>query len=69
MSNNFIKLGWVKPRVIENLKGITEGALKKKRERGLLLEGFHWRKASDNVIYFNYERLDEFLENGYKQAS
>lgn len=66
---NFIKLGWVKPKVIENLKGITEGALKKKRERGILIEGIHWRKAQDNVIYFNYERLDEFLDNGHKQVS
>ncbi|NRA54098.1 MAG: hypothetical protein HRU23_08140 [Gammaproteobacteria bacterium] len=63
---NFIKLGWVKAKKIEDLKGITVGALKKKRERGVLVEGVHWRKAPDNVIYFNYERLDEFLEHGYE---
>ena len=59
----FIKLGWVKARIIEELKGITQGALKKKRERGILVEGIHWRKAADNVIYFNYERLEEFLND------
>jgi len=61
----YIFLGWVKPIVIENLKGITVGALKKKRERGLFVEGIHWKKADDNVIYFNYEKVEEYLDHGY----
>jgi len=61
---HFIKLGWVKPKKIEELKGITIEALKKKRERGVYIEGIHWRRAPDNVIYFNYENIDLFIGEG-----
>lgn len=61
----FIKLGWVKPIIIEQFKGITVEALSKKRQRGLLIEETHWRKAADGVIYFNFETLDEYLDNGH----
>lgn len=56
----YIKLGWVKPVVIQNLKGITVAALKKKKERGQLIENVHWRKADDNVIYYHFENINKF---------
>jgi hypothetical protein len=59
----YIKLGWVKPIIIEKFKGITIAALDKKRQRGVLIEETHWRKADDNVIYFNFEKLDEYIAN------
>lgn len=65
----FIKLGWVKDRILERLKGITSEALRSKRREGKLVEGYHWRKADDGVIYYHYERIDEYLGHGYKQAS
>lgn len=61
----YIKLGWVKPIIIETFKGITVEALSKKRQRGLLIEETHWRKAEDGVIYFNFEKLEEYLDHGY----
>jgi len=62
---NYIKLGWVKPIIIEKFKGITIAALDKKRQRGVLIEEKHWRKADDNVIYFNFENLEEYLAYGH----
>jgi len=62
---NYIKLGWVKPIIIEQLKGITINALRQKCKRGLLIEETHWRKADDNVIYFNFENLEEYLDHGH----
>jgi len=64
MSPNYIKLGWVKPRILEELKGMTFDALKAKRIAGHLIEGIHWRKASDGNIYYNYEAIDEWVQNG-----
>jgi hypothetical protein len=57
----FIILGWVKPIIIERFKGITAGALRKKRESGFLIEEQHWRRAKDNVIYYNFEEVDRVI--------
>jgi len=57
----YIKSGWVKPIIIEKIKGITAGALRKKRESGFLIEEKHWRRATDNVIYYNFEEIDRFI--------
>ncbi|MCL1124480.1 hypothetical protein [Shewanella surugensis] len=64
--NTSVKIGWVKPVMLERLKGITYDALKKKRP--LLEEGHHWRKAGDGVIYYHFEAFDEWLENSYRPA-
>jgi hypothetical protein len=61
----YIKLGWVKPIIIEKTKGITADALSKKRQRGQIIEETHWRKAADGVIYYNFEQLDEYLDHGH----
>ncbi|WP_448550543.1 hypothetical protein [Thalassotalea fusca] len=61
----YIKLGWVKPIIIEKLKGIKTDALRKKKEQHLFIEEKHWRKAKDNVIYYNYEELDSLLGGKY----
>lgn len=56
-----IKIGWVKPCIVERLKGISEGALRKKKEGKILVEGIHWHRAPDNVIYYHFENIDKFL--------
>jgi len=53
--------GWVKGKKIEEIKGISVGALRKKREAGFFIEGKHWRKAKDNVIYYYFEAIDRFM--------
>jgi hypothetical protein len=62
------KLGWVKPSVIENLKGITINALSHKCKQGVLTEGYHYRKAADGNIYFNFENVDEWLATSIMRA-
>ena len=59
----FIQMGWVKPAIIDRYKGITYDALKSKRQAGKLKEGYHWLK-SDGIIYFHFERINEYLEHG-----
>jgi hypothetical protein len=54
-------LGWVKGKKTEEIKGISVGALRKKREAGFFIEGLHWRKAKDNVIYYHFEAIDRFM--------
>lgn len=63
VSMQFIRLGWVKPIIIEKFKGITGGSLRKKRESGFLIEERHWRRAEDNVIYYNFEAIDNRIGN------
>lgn len=62
MQPTFIRLGWVKPIIIENLKGITVGALDKRKVRGKLIEGIHWKKVHGTVMY-HYERIDQLFED------
>ncbi|WP_299792287.1 hypothetical protein [uncultured Shewanella sp.] len=54
-------LGWVKPKKIEELKGITEGSLKSKIKRKVLTKGLHY-KLVDGSVMIHFERLDAFFE-------
>ncbi len=55
-------IGWVLPVIIEQRKGISEGALKKQKQRGKLKEGFHWKKVHGR-IWFHFERYDEMIDH------
>ncbi|MEW9799674.1 excisionase family protein [Alteromonas sp. CYL-A6] len=68
METQYIQLGWVYPAIIEELKGITYHALNKRRQRGKLIEGVHWKKVH-GVIMFNYEALDQLFEETNDQAA
>lgn len=57
----FWYLGWVKPKKVEELKGITEGAIKSKVKRKVLTKGVHY-KVVDNSLMVHFERLDAFFE-------
>ncbi|KXJ58420.1 MAG: hypothetical protein AXW14_16680 [Alteromonas sp. Nap_26] len=61
MQNPFIKLGWVYPKIIHDLKGLSYDALEKRKRTGKLEEGKHWKKVH-GVIMYHYERLDELFE-------
>lgn len=61
------QLGWVRPSVIEARKGITKGALDKKRQRGQLIEKVHWG-YSDGVIYYNFEEIDRKITTDIKAS-
>jgi hypothetical protein len=60
MSNQ--KLGWVLPKIIEQNKGITVGALTKQKQRGKLIEGVHWKKVLGR-IWYHYEKFDEMIND------
>ncbi|WP_299262973.1 hypothetical protein [uncultured Psychrosphaera sp.] len=62
MAHAYIRLGWVKARVIEIHKGFSDDALNKMRQTGKIVEGIHWKKVK-GVIVYNYEKLDEYFEN------
>ncbi len=64
MNPTYIKLGWVKPAKMEELKGMSFDALKHKRRCGQFIEGVHWRKAGDGMIYYNFEAVDDWIQNG-----
>lgn len=61
-NRNFIFHGWVKAVIVTNQKGFTEDMLNKWRYSGKVIEGVHWKKHF-GVILYNYEKLDEFIEN------
>lgn len=60
----YIKLGWVKPSKVTEFKGLSYDSLKEKRRTGHFIEGVHWRKAADGNIYYNFEAIDEWIQNG-----
>lgn len=68
MKTNNIKLGWVKPKVMEDLKGLTYQSLRKKRNQGYLIEGRHWKKIF-GVVMYHYERIDELFEEFNEQTA
>lgn len=41
---------FVTVRLAATLTGLTEKAIDRKRERGIWLEGKHWRKVDGNVL-------------------
>ncbi|KZN46018.1 hypothetical protein [Pseudoalteromonas luteoviolacea] len=62
--NAYIKLGWVLPIIMEQLKGLDKDKLDNRRKKGQLEEGVLWKKAGDNRIYYHFENWDNFVENG-----
>ncbi|WP_269519530.1 excisionase family protein [Alteromonas sp. BMJM2] len=68
MKNQYIKLGWVYPKVMLELKGLTYDSLTKRRTRGHLEEGKHWKKVQ-GVIMYHYERIDELFEEQHDQVA
>lgn len=62
MSELYVKLGWVKPEIIEKFKGLTPGAMEKRRVRGKLIQGIHWKKVQ-GIIMYHYENLDQLFED------
>ena len=60
-NESYVKLGWVKGKVIEKHKGFTEGALHKMRAAGKIAEGICWKRWN-GVILYNFEALEEHFD-------
>jgi hypothetical protein len=56
------KIGWCLAPIIYQKKGITPGALMKKKQRGELIEGLHWKKTLGR-IWYHYEKFDELIDS------
>ena len=47
-------------RLAEQLTGITEKAIRRKMERGIWLEGKHWRRA-DGGIFIDMKEFEQWV--------
>ena len=61
-TNGIFKLGWVHPRVVESLKGLTADQLSSRRKSGKFIEGTHWVKDPVGTVMWNFENLDLWIE-------
>lgn len=52
---------WVTIRLAAQLTGLTEKAIRRKIERGIWLEGVHWRRA-DGGIFIDMQRYNTWVE-------
>ncbi|CAI2335100.1 hypothetical protein CGG79_20170 [Vibrio parahaemolyticus] len=52
---------WVKSNIIYREMGISLNALNKKRYRSIWVEGVHWMKAKDNVIYYEIDEIQRWI--------
>lgn len=43
--------------------GLSEGAVRKRIERGIWLEGRQWRKAPDSRIYIDMRAVEAWIES------
>lgn len=52
---------WVTIRLAAQMTGLTEKAIRRKIERGIWLEGAHWRRA-DGGIFIDMQRYNTWVE-------
>ncbi len=53
---------WVKGFVLYPLFGLTSQAAQKKRDRGVFLEGKHWRYAPDKTVMYNWKEIESWYD-------
>lgn len=55
-------MNWVTKVKIAELTGLTLKAVEARREKGIWLEGVHWKKCPDGRIWFNTQAIDKWVE-------
>ena len=53
---------WVTVKKLAELSGYSEKAIHIKKERGIWLEGIHWKKSPDGRLQFNIEAIELWIE-------
>ncbi len=53
---------WVKGFILYPLFGLTAQAAQKKRDRGVFLEGKHWRYAPDKTVMYNWKEIESWYD-------
>ena len=56
------KPNWVKANVVEREKGISKKAISHKRLKGQWTEKKHYRRGPDNVLYYDLNAINEWIE-------
>lgn len=54
---------WVRAKEHARLTGITEDAIKKKRQSGVWREGIEWVTAPDGNVMINWRAVDQWVES------
>lgn len=49
---------WIRPRLMLPMFGISPEAARKNRERGVWLEGLHWKKDPQGNVVYNWRAID-----------
>lgn len=52
---------WVRGSLLPQLYGITEEAARKYRERGIWMEGRHWKKDPVDRIVYCPDQIEQWL--------
>ena len=57
-----VRLKWVTIGRFAELSGYTDKAIRHKIDRGVWLEGTHWRRAPDERLMVNAEAIEQWVE-------
>lgn len=58
-------MNWITIQKLSELSGYTVPALRMKMERGVFIEGVHYKRAPDGRIHFNIKAYEAWV-NGEK---
>ena len=65
MNNSALALPkWVRGPIITTLYGFTDGAIAKKRQRGVWIYGKIWKRAPDKSIMYSPKEIDRWIDSG-----
>lgn len=53
---------YVTIKLASRLTGLSEGAIRKRMERGLWIEGREWRRADDGRIWIDTKGVERWVE-------
>ncbi|MCB5226246.1 excisionase family protein [Alishewanella sp. 16-MA] len=54
---------WIRGGLLPQIYGISEDAARKYRDRGIWLEGVHWKKDPVGRIVYNPENINKWFSN------
>lgn len=60
--NTTTPIDWVRINRYCELTGETPDSVKHKRDKGLWLEGIHYRKAADGKLWYNLTEINKWLQ-------
>lgn len=55
-------IDWVRVKLLSNLTGYSENAIRSKIKNGVWIKNVHFRKAPDGRILFSLEAITKWIE-------